>query len=471
MLKTLIEKEIRDLIGSSRFAVTFGVCAVLVLLAFWIGASNYKVSLAQYEASKAQNLRQMEGITDWMNIEQHRIFLPPEPLASLVCGVSNDIGRTVEVTGATEPNAYDSRYNDEPVFAVFRFLDLEFVFQVIFALLAILFGYDAISGEKERGTLRLVFANAVSKSTFILGKLIGSFVALAVSLLLAICVGCLLLPLLGVPMTGGDWLKLGLIVLTGLLYFAVFLTLSIMVSALTQRSSSSFLMLLVVWIAAVLIIPRASVLLAGRAVDVPSVDAIAAKRAAFTSELWDEFRTGMSTFRGPATENMDDAVKAFTGFMDSISAARDAKEKEYTDRLHEERQNAQLHQQRVAFGLARVSPSTSLTLALAQLANTSIDLKDRFYDAGQAYLPLYQAFMTEKTGMNVGGGRIYVKVGGGPEEQREPINPAELPEFVFPEPPLAETLSSALVDMGILVLFGLGCFAGAFAAFVRYDVR
>jgi len=179
----------------------------------------------------------------------------------------------------------------------------------------------------------------------------------------------------------------------------------------------------------------------------------------------------MSEFRGPATQDVEQASKAFMGFMDSLGSARDAKEKEQLNRLHEERQNAQLHQQRVAFGLARVSPSTSLTLALTQLANTSIDLKDRFYDAAQAYLPLYQAFMFEKTGMNVGGGRVIMRVGGGPEEARELIDPSELPEFVYPEPPLAEALSSALVDIGILALFGLACFAGAFVAFLRYDVR
>ena len=38
--------------------------------------------------------------------------------------------------------------------AGFRFLDLDFIFQIVLSLFAILFAYDTISGEKERGTLR-----------------------------------------------------------------------------------------------------------------------------------------------------------------------------------------------------------------------------------------------------------------------------------------------------------------------------
>ena len=70
MLKTIIAKEIRDIIGSTKFAVTFGVCAILILLSFYAGANNYRVSRARYEAAKAENLRQFAGLTDWFSVRQ-----------------------------------------------------------------------------------------------------------------------------------------------------------------------------------------------------------------------------------------------------------------------------------------------------------------------------------------------------------------------------------------------------------------
>ena len=294
MLRVIIEKEIRDQFGSAKFLLAFVVCAVLTILSFYLGASNYEVSRVQHEAALAENLRRLDGVTDWLMVRENRVFLPPQPLASLVTGVSNDIGRTTEVSGRGELAAHDSRYNEEPLFAVFRFLDLEFLFMVVLSLFAILLGYDAVSGEKERGTLRLALANAVPRSTFILGKVIGSFLSLSAGLLVAIIIGCLLLPVMGVPMAGGEWARLGLIVLCGLLYVGTFLTVSIFVSTVTHRSSGSFLISLVIWIVAVLIVPRASVLLAGRAVDVPSVDNIAAQKASYASGLWADFRTSMA---------------------------------------------------------------------------------------------------------------------------------------------------------------------------------
>jgi len=165
MLRIIIEKEIKDLIGSTKFAITFAVCAVLVILAFYVGAARHKSYQARFEASQAENLRSMKGLTDWQELDETRVFLPPQPLASLVSGVSNDIDGTAIVRGRGDIPTEDSRYNEDPVFAIFRFIDLEFIFKVVLSLFAVLLGYDAISGEKERGTLRLSFSNALPRRT------------------------------------------------------------------------------------------------------------------------------------------------------------------------------------------------------------------------------------------------------------------------------------------------------------------
>jgi ABC-type transport system involved in multi-copper enzyme maturation permease subunit len=471
MLRVLINKEMRGLLGSTKFALTFGVCTVLIVLSFYIGAANYKVSVAHYEASKSENLRQLEGVTDWLMVRSSRIFLPPQPLAALVTGISNDIGRTTEVEARGELAAHDSRFNEEPIFAVFRFLDLNFIFTIVLSLFAILLGHDAISGEKESGTLKLALANAVPRSTYILGKLIGSFLALSVSLLVALSIGCLLLPMMGVPMASGDWARLGMVILTGLLYFGVFLSVSVFVSTMTQRTSSSFLLLLVVWIVSVLIIPRASVLLAGRAVTVPSVDETGAKKASYASQLWSDFRNGMKSFKSPETEDVEQIMNAFNKYMDSLTAVRDEQMNSFAAQLNEERYNRQLTQQAAAFTLARLSPVASLSLATAELAGTSLSLKNRYYQDAMEYQKTYAAFLKEKTGMNVGGRMMVFKVKSGDEEEEEPVDSTELPAYVYNAPSLSLSVQAAAVDMGLLGLFSLFFFAAAFVAFGRYDAR
>ena len=474
MLRTIVEKEIRDLIGSTKFVITFGVCAVLILLVFCVGAHNHKLAVAQYEASKAENLRQMEGLTDWFSLEQYRIFLPPQPLASLVHGISNDIGRTAEVKTRGELNPENSRFNEDPIYAIFRFLDLGFIFQVVLSLFAILLGHDAISGEKERGTLRLTFANAVPRATYIIGKLIGAFLTLSLSLLVAIGLGCLLLPLLGMNLNFEEWLRLGLIILTGLLYFGAFLTLSVFISALTQRTSSSFLVLLIIWIGAVLVIPRVSVVSAGRAVEVPSVDELAAQKATFSRQLWKEFKNSMKDFSVPGDVGETDVeaiMAAFNQFNDSITTIRDDKMDKFAGQLNEERHNRQRVQERLAFNLARISPATSLSLAITALAGSSLDLKDRFFNQATSYRRSYNSFMKEKTGMNVDARMIMYRQSSEEEEIPEQIDPQELPAFGFRSASTGETMNAALGDIGLLLLFNILFFAGGFTAFLRYDLR
>ena len=388
--------------------------------------------------------------------------------------MSNDIGRTAEVKSRGEIAAEDSRYNEDPVFAVFRFLDLGFIFQIVLSLFAILLGYDAICGEKERGTLRLTFANAVPRATYILGKLVGSFATLAVTLIVPMALGCLLLPLMGVHLAGEEWVRLGLILLVGLLYFGAFLALSVFVSALTHRTSSAFLILLVAWIASAFIIPHTAVLLAGRAVDVPSVDEIAAQKATFARQLWKEYRDGMKSFSAPEGADQGDieALMAhFNQYMDSLTTIRDEKMNEFAGRLNEDRHNRQTVQERVAFGLARLSPTASLSLATTALAGTGLELKNRFRVEATRYRQTFNEFMKEKTGMNIGGRMIMWKHSDEEEEEPEQIDAEEIPAFEYRTASLSDSLTAALPDLGILALFNLLFFLGAFVAFIRYDLR
>ena len=472
MIGFIIEKELRDIIGSTKFAVTFGVCSLLIVLSFYVGGENYRTLVRQHEAAKRENLRQMDGLTDWFAVQQHRIFLPPQPLAALVTGVSNDIGRTIEVRGRGELTADDSRFNEDPIFAVFRFLDLDFIFQIVLSLFAILFAYDAICGEKERGTLKLSFSNAVPKETYILGKLFGSYLALAIPLVIPILVGSLLLVILGVPMAGDDWARLGLIVIAGFLYFGVFLTISVFVSSLTRRSSSAFLTLLVIWILAVLIIPRSAVLIAGRAVDVPSVDEVASQKNRYNAQLFAEDRKAIAGFKPSVKQDdMEQTLAQFNQFMQKIADDRDTKMQELSGRLNEDRENRQRVQQHLALGLARLSPSATFSLAVSALAGTSLSLEHSYRDAATSYQQSYAKFMKEKTGMLTGGRVMMFRSVVEEGKKPEPINPHELPEFIFPSSTLATVVGESVLDFGLLILFTIVFFFGSYLAFLRYDVR
>lgn len=465
MLKIIIEKELKEILGSTKFVFTFAVASLLILLTFYVGARNYQINKSQYEASVAENLRSMKEVTDWRMV-RHKIFLPPLPLASLVGGVSNDIGRNINMAGMGELVATESKYNEDPIYAVFRFLDLDFLFQIILSLFAILLTYNAVNGEKERGTLALTFANPVPRDKYILGKLIGSFTALSVPLVIPLLLGALLLPLMGVPMAGGDWMKLLLILFTGFLYFGVFLSLSVFMSIIMKQSSGSFLMMLVIWIMSVIVLPRASVIIAGRAVDVPSVDEVNSKKSKFTTQIFEEQFKKMAEFK-PESETT--AMQDFQKYMSKLQDESSKKQKEFNDKLNEERNNRQSLQQGLAFGISRVSPSACFSLASTNIAGTSLQLINEFMDQAVAYQDVFKKFQMAKTGAATGSGMVFAIRNSDDEEKK--IDPKELPQFKYNSPDIAATIGRSVADLAILIIYNLIFFFGSFVAFIKYDLR
>lgn len=436
-----------------------------------MGAQNYLASQSQYEAAIQENRNQIAANTEWIMV-QHSIMLPPQPLMALVNGVSNDVGRNISMSGRGELRADNTRFNDEPIFAIFRFMDLEFIFGIVLSLFAIIFAYDAINGEKVSGTLKLCFANSIPRVSFIAGKLAGSFVGLSIALLIPILIGAAILPLLGVQLSTDEWLRLGLIVASGLAYFGLFLALTIGISAITNRPSNAFLLGLVVWIFAVLIVPRASVLISGRLVEVPNVDDITSQKNRYRTQLFQEDRPKMENFKPAEGTQPQEVMTQFSAFMGELSSTRQEKIDAFTERINEEYVNRKKVREKVALALSRISPTSVFTLASTELAGTSLGLQNRFMSSAKDYQNVYSNFMKEKTGNEGGGGfRMIVVTNDDDDNEPETLDPSQMPQFEFAKTDLELATSNSLLDIGLLILFNLLFFGGAFAAFLRYDLR
>jgi hypothetical protein len=56
-------------------------------------------------------------------------------------------------------------------------------------------------------------------------------------------------------------------------------------------------------------------------------------------------------------------------------------------------------------------------------------------------------------------------------KEKKKINTAEIPVFTYVQPPVEAAFGAIATDFGILALFNLVFFAGAFVAFLRFDAR
>ena len=175
MLRDIIKKEIQDTIMSPKFVFTFLLCTILILLSVYTGISNYVAEQKEYSAAVALNRKNLENQQSYQTLAGlgTKINRKPEVLSTVVNGVQEAVGRVATVNIAYDPSMIDSKYSSNPIFAVFGALDLTFIVKIVLSLFAILFTYDAIVGEKEKGTLKLSLSNKIPKDRLILGKAIG----------------------------------------------------------------------------------------------------------------------------------------------------------------------------------------------------------------------------------------------------------------------------------------------------------
>ncbi len=487
MLKTLIIKELKAVILSPKFTATFLICSLLMLLSIYIGIQEYRGAVRQHETAQQlveQGAREARG---WHAIP-YRAYREPDPMQIFVSGLGYDIGRFSSINTRDLVKLRNSAYSDDPIFAVFRFIDFAFIVQVVLSLLAILFTYDAINGEREDGTLKLVFANSVPRARYILAKCIGGWLGLVVPICIPLLLCLLMLMIYGIPLSGVHWAKLLVLLAAAILYFTFFVTYGVLMSALTRRSSTSFLLSLVSWIIFVLIVPRAGVIVAGQLATVPSVAEIEGQAQGFEKDRWNQFydaqeerwreRNIVRHDSDGGAEPVDD--EQLWKYMEEDDAARREVQKEIDDfkaKLNADLQNRKRAQERLAFSLSRVSPASAFQLAAMDLVGTGVSLKTRYESAMSAYRDQFVQFVEQKQSEGGPSGAFTISIDtesgvkiGSPRDQGA-LDVSQLPKFSAPAYSFADGLGATLVDLGLLALFTLAAFGAAFVAFLRYDVR
>lgn len=488
MLSVLVVKELKAILLSPKFAATFAVASVLIVMSVFIGIQEYRNAVRSYEADLEMTDQNLHSQSSWMRISTE-IYRRPDPMQIFVAGTVNDIGRKSPISQFENVKLKHSAYADDPIFAIFRSIDVGFIVTVVLSLFAVLFTYDSINGEREGGTLQLTLANPVSRGVYIFAKVIGSWIGLAVPLVLPVMLGLLLVLLFNIPLTADHWVRLGVLGVMSLLLFTFFVVFGVLISSLTKRSVVSFLVSLVVWVSLVLIVPRVAVMVAGKLVSVPTIAEIEGQRDAFAKDAREKqmqqmvsaWKARNEQMSGMSPTERDAYRKDHEGtWLAEDEKARSSIDKEidsYYVRLSEDMRNKQSVQQQLATVLARLSPAATYQFTAMKIAGTDPELKARYEDAMRAFRTAFIAFAEkkQKESGDVGGFRITVDSERGvsfsaPREGAS-LDFSGMPSFVYQLPRLGGIAGGLLLDGGLLALATLLAFGWAFAAFLRFDVR
>lgn len=251
-----IAREELRLLWRNRVALAASVLAMALVLTAALVSHEQRRSLVQARAHyQAMVDEQFDAQPDR---HPHRmvhfgqfVFRPLAPLAFFDFGVDAFTGNTLFLEGHRQNSANFADVRQSSLLLRFGQLSPAFVLQTLVPLLIVFLAFGSVSGERERGNLRLLLAQGPGGAQLLLGKWLGhAGIALAMVLpaTLALAGGAVFG---GASVAAAAWT-----IAAYALYLLGWVTLGVLVSAWARRGRDALLLLVGAWIVTVMLVPR-----------------------------------------------------------------------------------------------------------------------------------------------------------------------------------------------------------------------
>jgi len=426
MLKSIIRKEILLNLLSYKFSIITILSTMLIVVSIFVMYGNYRLALDSHDVLQAEF--QGRGPV-------RAQILPPTPLGIFAKGLDENLCRAWRFANLQVLAYSDKQKSLNDLFKLFTAPDLLYVIKVILSLCAMLFAFDVVCGEKETGTLRQSLSCSVRRPTLIMGEWIGGFASFILPFFLAVLLGTIFVTLLPlVQMNAQDWAKLGLFLLSAVIYLASFFSLGLLISCLTHHSSTSLVLSLSVWTILVFLIPNLGNLLARQVVQIPTAQQL-------------KLRHGQLLTRGRFELNQIPKTGPDFAQREKALALRYVAE---SRKLDEDYRNRVYRLVKASQNITRLSPAPAFTLLATDIMGTGVAEERKLKTAVLSYNDLCsQRYATSENA----------------EEESDP-------PFHYQRSSVQEILGQGgLSNCLILILFNVLFFTGAYVAFLRYDAR
>jgi ABC-type transport system involved in multi-copper enzyme maturation permease subunit len=450
VFRAVLRHEVGLHLSNPAHLIVTVLMMVIIVLALYRGGKTYAEQRQAVDAAqRASNAMWASNEPDqWLTAATRGgrwIYSMPLPSSVWTDGVSKNQPQGYRVRVGIEPahrlDLTDGQQSWNPQISRFGSLDLGFVLLVLAPLWVILLTFDAVSGEKVRGTLKVLFSYPLSRRAYLNGRVVGLLIWMLGPVLAALAVGLAMNAASG-HFSGGfvDPVRLGLVILLVVVYLLFFAMTGLWASASTTDPRMSLMVLMVVWVAITFFIPRISTLV-GAQLHPPMthMDLAVAKRAVLEeARRSDEGHGAMSLSQAEAQIlRVEQIIPRETEL----------------DREFAERKSAA---EAVGIRLALVSPMVAGNFALMDLAGTGPNRYDNFLRQVGEYrreLSLYYA------------DRIRA------QEQDKSAVLANVPSFLYREEPDGAMIGRTMPKIMWIGLMAALLYLASIKAFNRYDLR
>jgi len=517
MIWIVARREFLSNIITLRFLIGFVLCLTLIVSSTYILLDDYTARLKTYDDSVRGHIEELKRMTLFSQLGA-TVDRPPSKLSFLCIGSGKRIGNIVGIRYDQVPMEATGGVGGSPFMIVFPSLDMILIVQVILSLLVLLFAYNTISGERERGTLAQTLSNSIPRHQLLVGKFVGGMMSVTLPFLVGLLAGIIIVWFSGdIDLKAGDWARLGLVILSSFLYISIFFTLGILTSSLTRRSATSLVILLFLWVVLVIIIPNTAPYLAKQVRPIRDRAAVDNQAMALRSEMQDKLnayaeklhKEGMfpetlwtyqygsiSSGYLPYAFNIRYTPKANLRWYLAGTKYRIPLQLEYADKiwaLYREYNGDMDRQFSLSNSLSRISPAWTYYNASAILSGTDVENHLTFMEQARRYRQelidyaqrngglaslLYFTSMTMEDAPTTTEAKEMVErlgakgFGEEMEKRTKGAKPfADIPVFQYQRGGIASSFLRALPDLAILVILNVILFMLAHVSFVRGRVK
>jgi ABC-type transport system involved in multi-copper enzyme maturation permease subunit len=489
MLKTLIKKEMIETVYDLRFVIASLLFIIFIPLSMYVSRIDYEQRLSASQ-QESQIWRAHHGTPEWgsKDVEGHGFRAPPV-LSVFVLGLDpylpdevvtdfSGVFRTVK-----EPNT------DGALAVLLGQIDFRFCMVYVVSLMALVFTFNAVSGERERGTLRLLIASSVPRGTLLFCKWLSKTLVLIVPFLVAVCIA--LLVLIASPQIDLNTPQLvysiAAILGISLLLIICMTILGVCLSTYATGSIQSITLLLTTWVLLVLGIPKVTPMIANIIHRPECRRVISMQKTALTEDLMAEFydrrEKEIASLYGVRPDVKDIrrsglvvigkhrlTPEAFQALKDEINDHSEQLWRQYRHRIPIELEKIEAQYQNqlqathtLTMVLSRLSCLSCYIYTIADLAGTGIHEPRNYMDNAKRYQDqisqlLYNNIIMRKNGYTW-------------EKGFNPSHVPTFPDMQYARPNLKTVISRRLWDVLLLVFYSVLFYSLAFLRLLKYDVR
>jgi ABC-type transport system involved in multi-copper enzyme maturation permease subunit len=473
MVWIIAKKELLDHLVSLRFAFVIVLTLVLNIVLGVVFPREYQRMIemkADDEKFAMESLRMRSNSLARVGLGGPSLILKhPSDLGFITWGGEKDLPRLINGRPpfggfTTAPWVLEYEDTESTLYRKSRLIPFEldldwgFIIGVVMSLTSIALMFDRICGEREGRTLGLMLANPVSRSSILLGKYLGTLLALAIPLLSGMLI-CLLIARVSIGVE--KLLLISMAFLASLVYLSIFLLLSLAISSKSASSLASLIFLLLIWIFFVVFVPDIISLLSKKIVPITPGKVFEQQKKAYLDGLKEEYyrRKGYLNVLPSKDPKNRVVIERWGRYLEEYQKT--------LEMLRDRRLDQMLRQVEMARMLGRISPYQVYLYVLEAAAGTGFTHHKAFVKSVRKYREAFRRFIAEKDAEDPESFHIlYVEEG----ISKRPIALREIPIF-RDSYGIGEWMRYGTMDMGILFLSAALAALLSYLSFMRADVR